>query len=158
MFGVKSGEIVAFFSPHAIRRPWGFNLGGYIGLELPGLREWLGSPAAIGAPGIFHTTFTCYHIANDNFLARFQIIEGEAPPADEWVDRIKARVTALPTTVAELIETYTARPEQLGCLVSGWGDEEWKFLLAWHRDPKAARVVPRMLPDGRIVASMSAFG
>src|SRR5688572_7436750 len=34
-------EIVRFFHPHAFRRPWGFVYSGFIGIEIPPLRNWL---------------------------------------------------------------------------------------------------------------------
>ena len=41
VWALQDGDIVRFFHAHAYRRPWGFVFSGFIGIEIPALREWL---------------------------------------------------------------------------------------------------------------------
>ena len=138
-------EVLPCFFRHPLRRPWGFQLSGCIGIEIPELSAWLREWRPEESPGIFHSAFVLWHIANDDLLGGFGVIHGEPPPIRDWVARIKHRLSAVPPTLDELIRLYRSAPEHLGGLAAPSGKPAWDFLLRWHTDRDTAPPVPQRL-------------
>ena len=146
-----AGEIVRFFHPHAFRRPWGFVYSGFIGIEIPPLRDWLNRHKPGEQAGIFHTDFVGYSIANEKILGNFMATHGDPVPAEEWAGLLKDRVLRLPESLEALKAVYRSNREELGWLAHPHQKLAWDFLLKWHPDADATLHVPIMLPNGRIV-------
>jgi len=147
----SSSEIIPYFAPQAVRRPWGFQLYGVIGIEIPALRRWLNQHRPGTARGIFHNGIVGYHIANEDVLRDFHIDHGLPVPADLWVGLIKDRLDRIPQSLNEILETYRTNREKLGWLAAPDSKPAWDFLLKWHYNPDPALHVPYSLPNGRIV-------
>ena len=146
----SGGDIVRFFHPQAVRRPWGFIYDGFVGVEIPTLRAWLNRHKSKEQTGIFHSCFAGYHTANEDILRDFMIEFGDPVPADLWGGLIKDRLVRIPETLEELIRVYRTERERLGELAHPHNKPAWDFLLRWRGNPDPALPVPQMLPDGRI--------
>lgn len=141
-WALPGNEVIPIFFPHEIRRPWGFNLSGTIGIQLQPLSTWLTRRLAPEGHGIFQFFFVSYHIANDEVFRRFQVEHGQEAPVEEWIDRIKQQLLELPITVDGLINTYRRTPDDLGWVSSRINKPAWDFLLRWYADPDAELSVP----------------
>jgi hypothetical protein len=146
----SSGEVVRFFSPGAYRRPWGFVYSGFIGIEIPELRDWLRANKTGEDVGVFHTCFVGYLIANEDGLRDFMVEHGEPVPADIWAQKIKDRLDRIPTTIDELARIYRSNREELGWLASPFEKPMWDFFLSWRENPVPSLHVPQMSPTGEI--------
>jgi hypothetical protein len=150
-WSLPEGEVLRFFVPGGSRRTWGFVFDGFIGIEIPSLRQWLNDNKSGSENGIFHSFFVGYHTANDSVLRSFVIDHGDPVPADLWAGLISDRLKTIPPTLDELVRIYRSDREKLGWLAHPHQRPAWEFLLKWHADPDPSLPVPRMLPDGRIV-------
>jgi hypothetical protein len=147
---LPSEEVLRFFQPKAIRRPWGFTYSGYIGLEIPELRKWLRAYKANQTSHIFQSVFAAYYIMNNDDRHLFMVEHGKPIPADLWAGLIKDRLDLIPDQLARLIDLYRSNREELGGLAHPMMREAWDFLLRWHDDPNPTLPLPIRLPDGRI--------
>lgn len=143
--------MIRFFSPDAYRRPWGFVYSGFIGVEIPALREWLSVHAPDDRCGIFHTCFVGCNIANEDVLQSFLLEHGDPVPADLWAGLLMDRVLTIPDSSDALLAAYRSDRQQLGWLAIPSHKPAWDFLLKWRDDPDPALHVPYMLPTGQIV-------
>jgi len=145
------GEIIRFFSEHAYRQPWGFVYSGSIGLELPRLRHWLGQHAK--EPGIFHSSFASYVIANDLPLSSQLMVEvGEPFSAKSWAHEIRSRLDRIPASEPSLIEMLQENPEDLGLLHNSWTKPAWDFYLRWLHGQDSELGVPSRDARGRLIS------
>jgi hypothetical protein len=151
VWSIPGQDLVRFFSPHAYRRPWGFVYSGFVGVEIPALREWLNTHAPGEKVGIFHTCFTGYVIANEDVLNDFMVEHGDPVPADLWAGLLMDRILRIPDSLDALVRVYRSDRQQLGFLAHPYDKPAWDFLLKWRENPDPALHVPRMLPTGQIV-------
>lgn len=145
------GDITRFFGPDAQRRPWGFQLFGIVGIDIPDLRRWLSEYKPGAASGIFQTCFVGYHTANEDIFREFHIDNGLPVPADLWVGLIKDRLNLIPRSLDDLVRVYKVNREELGWLAHPHDKAAWDFLLAWLDNPDPSLPVPYRLPNGPIV-------
>ena len=96
VWALAGDEIVRFFLPHPVRRPWGFVFHGYIGIEIPALRDWLKKHKPGPLVGIFHTNFTSYYTMNEDVLRELTVEHGASVPAKQWASLIKKRLERIP--------------------------------------------------------------
>jgi hypothetical protein len=143
-------DLIRFFWPQAIRRPWGFIYHGAIGVEIPSLRRWL-REFKPEEPGIFHSCFVCYLITNEDISREFMVEHGNPIPADLWAGLLKDKLELVPPTLDGLITAYRRDKEQLGWLAHPHERHAWDFLLKWREDPNPSMRVPKMLPGGRVI-------
>ncbi|WP_395623154.1 hypothetical protein [Sphingomonas daechungensis] len=144
------GDVVRFFWPQVIRRPWGFIYNGGIGVEIPTLRQWLREFKS-EEPGIFHSYFVSYLIINEDISSEFMVEHGNPIPADLWAGLLKDKLELIPSTLDDLASAYRRNKEQLGWLAHPHQRHAWDFLLKWRENPDPSLSVPKMLPNGRIV-------
>jgi hypothetical protein len=151
VWALPADEVVRFFQPHVIRRPWGFTCSGVIGLEIPELRQWLRTYKSTEENHIFRSCFAVYHIANHDDRELFAVEHDKGVPADLWAGLIKDRLERIPERLSCLIDTYRRNREELGGLAHPMTRHAWNYLLAWCNDPDPRRPIPSGLPDGSIV-------
>jgi hypothetical protein len=147
---LPADDLVRFFHPHAYRRPWGFVFSGYIGVEIPELRQWLHDTKTSEDVGVFHTHFVGYNILNEDGLSNFMVENDASVPASEWAWKIRSRLESIPATTAELVKLYRSNRERLGWLAAPNTKPKWDFYFAWKGNPAADLQVPRMSPTGHI--------
>lgn len=152
VWALPGDDLVRFFSPHELRRPWGFRLNGGFGIEIPALRKWLTTHKPGAAAGIFQTCFVGYYSVNDQVFAELAIDTGQPVPADLWVGLIKDRLCQLPESLDALLAAYRSNREPLGLLASPHEKAAWDFLVKWRDSPDPDLRVPYRLPNGRLVA------
>ena len=102
---LPAGDIIRFFSPKAIRRPWGFIYSGAIGIEIPSLRKWLSQFKPDDEAGIFRQCFVSYHIINEDVSREFIVEQDRPVPSDLWAGLLKERLDKVPPTLDALIHT-----------------------------------------------------
>jgi hypothetical protein len=147
---LPSTEVVAYFGPDAQRRPWGFNLFGIIGIEIPKLRDWLNEHKPGQESGIFRTGFVGYYTLNEDVFRDFRVENGLPVPSDLWVGLIKDRLDLIPKTLDQLLTTYRTNREALGWLAHPADKAAWDFLIQWIHKPDPMLTVPYRLPTGQI--------
>lgn len=150
VWALPSGKLIAYFAPDAQRRPWGFNLYGVIGIEIPALRDWLNEHKPGEQSGIFRSGFVGYYTANEDVFRDFKVDHGLPVPSDLWVGLIKDRLNRIPQTLDKLIATYRTNREALGWLAHPEDKAAWDFLIQWVHNPDPTLVVPYRLPTGQI--------
>ena len=150
VWSLPSSEVIAYFAPDAQRRPWGFNLYGVIGIEIPALRDWLNKHKPGEQSGIFRSGFVGYYTANEDVFRDFKVDHGLPVPSDLWVGLIKDRLNLIPQTLGHLVETYRTNRDALGWLAHPGDKAAWDFLIQWMRDPNPILSVPYRLPTGQI--------
>lgn len=150
VWALPGDEVIRFFSLHGYRRPWGFVVDGFIGLEIPALRRWLDEFQPGDRAGIFQSCFTGYHTANDDVLGDFMVEHGTPIPADLWAGLISDRLRGFPDQVDKLVLAYRGNKERLGWLAHPSSRHAWEFLVAWGDAPDPSLHVPQRMPDGRI--------
>ena len=151
VWSIPGQDLVRFFAPHAHRRPWGFAYYGFVGIEIPALREWLDRHKPGDEAGIFHTSFVAYHIANEKWVREFMVTHDDPVPTDLWAGMLMDRLLEIPASLDDLVTVYCSHREKLGWLAGAFLKPAWDFLLKWREDPDPTLHVPRMLPNGRIV-------
>ncbi|WP_139181778.1 hypothetical protein [Edaphosphingomonas haloaromaticamans] len=142
---LPASEIVPTFLPHEMRRPWGYHLSGTLGIELPALTTWLAERFSPNDRGVFRHCFVSYHIANDALLNDLSVIHSEEVPASIWVDRLKDRFSALPSSLDDLCDVYRRSPDHLSWFSAPMNKSAWDFLLRWRANPKADLTIPKSL-------------
>ena len=148
---LNDGDIVRFFWPQAIRRPWGFIYDGAIGIEIPSLRTWLSQFKPDAEAGIFRQCFVSYLIINEDVFRDVIMVENDKPvPSDLWAGLLKDRLAKIPSTLDALIGSYQRNKEELGWLAHPHERHAWDFLLKWRENPVPFMHVPKKLPDGRV--------
>ena len=151
VWALPGDDIVRFFWPQAIRRPWGFTYGGAIGIEIPSLRAWLTRFKPEANASILSQCFVSYLVINEDVLGEFVVEHDKPVPSDLWAGLLKDRLERVPETLEGLIDTYRRNKEDLGWLAHPHQKHAWDFLLKWHANPDPSIHVPKMLPDGRVV-------
>lgn len=151
VWALPADEVLRFFQPQVIRKPWGFNYSGWLGLEIPALRRWLIEHKSTQSDHILRSTFVAYYIMNHDDRNLFMVEHGKPIPADLWAGLIKDRLDLIPEQLDSLIDVYRSDRERFGGLAHPYTREAWDFLLRWRSDPDPSLSVPCMLPDGRIV-------
>ncbi|WP_157602736.1 hypothetical protein [Sphingomonas sp. PR090111-T3T-6A] len=146
----RSSEVIAYFAPHAQRRPWGFKLFGVIGIEIPALRDWLNEHKPGQQSGIFRSGFVGYYTANEDVFRDFSVVHGLPVPSDLWVGLIKDRLNLIPQTLGHLTATYRTNRDALGWLAHPSNKAAWDFLIQWMHEPDPSLSVPYRLPTGQI--------
>jgi hypothetical protein len=147
---ISGDDLIRFFWPQAIRRPWGFIYDGAIGVEIPSLRTWLREFKPEG-PGIFHSCFICYLITNEELRREFMVEHGNPIPADLWAGLLKDKLELVPPNLDSLITAYRRNKEELGWLAHPHQRHAWDFLLKWRENRDPSIHVPKMLPNGRVI-------
>jgi hypothetical protein len=150
VWALPSSEVIPYFAPDAQRRPWGFNLYGVIGIEIPALRDWVNEHKPGEQSGIFGSGFVGYYTSNENVFRDFQIYHGVPVPADLWVGLIKDRLNLIPQSLGHLMATYRTNRDALGWLAHPDDKAAWDFLIQWMHDPDPSLRVPYRLPTGQI--------
>ena len=148
---LPAADVVRFFWPDAMRRPWGFIYNGSVGLEIPSLREWLREFKPEAEAGIFQQCFVGYLIANEDVLRHLTVEHDKPIPADLWAGLLRDRLEKVPPTLDALIAASRGNKEELGWLAHPHNRHAWDFLLTWCENPDPDLHVPKRLPDGRIV-------
>ena len=151
VWALPGEDVDRFYSMHAYRRPWGFVCSGYIGVDIPALREWLRKYKPGEQAGVFHTCFVCYCIANEDVLNDFRIILDDPVPADLWAGLLKDRLLRVPDSLEGLIAMYRGNREALGFLAHPHERHVWEFLMRWRDNPDPEMPVPRRLPNWQVV-------
>jgi hypothetical protein len=151
VWSISHNDLIRFFWPAPVRRPWGFSYMGYIGIDAPGLRAWLEEHKPGAEAGIFQSCFLAYHTLNDDIRAEFMVEHGKPIPADLWAGLLRDRLDRIPPNLGALVDVYRRNREELGQLAHAHTRHAWDFLMRWRIDPDPALVVPKMMPDGRIV-------
>jgi hypothetical protein len=151
VWSLDDGDIVRFFWPQAIRRPWGFIYDGAIGIEIPSLRKWLSQFKPDAEAGIFRQCFVSYLIINEDVFRDVIMVENDKPvPSDLWAGLLKDRLDKIPSNLDALIGSYQRNKEELGWLAHPHQRHAWDFLLRWRENPLPSMHVPKKLPDGRV--------
>ena len=148
---LPASDIVRFFWPQAMRRPWGFIYNGAIGVEIPSLRKWLSEFKPDAEAGIFQQCFVSYLIVNEDVFRDFMVEHDKPVPRDLWAGLLKDRLDKVPPTLDALVDAYRRNKEELGWLAHPHERHAWEFLLKWRENPDPSIHVPRRLPDGRVV-------
>ena len=94
-------EIDREFWEDAIRRPWGFQLSGTLSIDVRAFRDWLTERFPRDQHGIFWSSLTSRHIANERDMLFGA--ERREPPYQDWVDVIRRRLAVLPDTIEGLL-------------------------------------------------------
>ena len=140
-------EVERSFWQHTIRRPWGFLLSGALSIDVPAFRTWLTKEFAREEHGILRRGLGNWHIANDPNL--FLGVEGEQPPFDEWVGRIRRRLAVLPDTIEGLLRAERDHAQGLSVFLDQ--PKAWTYFKAWAEGDEPKHPPPHMLPTGQIV-------
>jgi hypothetical protein len=148
---LPAADVLRFFAPQSIRRPWGFIYTGAIGIEIRSLRDWLREFKPEAETGIFHSCFVKYLIINEDVFGNFTVEHDKPVPSDLWAGLLKDRVDKVPPTLDTLVATYRRNKEDLGWLAHPHERHAWDFLLRWRENPDPSIHVPQVRPDGRIV-------
>lgn len=148
---LPEGDIVRFFQPDPYRRSRGFVYTGYVGIELPQLRDWIAQRDPSDA-GIFRHSFIAHHTLNDDDRERFMIDSDEGFSADELAALLRAKVASIPSSIDRLIASYKQDPASLGGLANPIHRAAWDFLLRWTERSHDSLSIPKQGPDGRVTA------
>jgi hypothetical protein len=135
-------EVISFFLPQAQRRPWGFSYFGYVGIEIPALRNWLREYKPGDEAGVFRSCFVIYFTMNEDIRGEFMVEHGRPVPADLWAGLVNDRLLRVPTTLDSLIDVYRESREQLGWLAHPNQTEAWDFLITWRASADPSLQIP----------------
>nr|WP_294167354.1 hypothetical protein [uncultured Sphingomonas sp.] len=142
-------EVERTFWEHAMRRPWGFLLGGSLRVDVPSFRTWLNAKSPAEAHGVLHASLLGRLIANEPDM--FFAVVVEPPPYDAWTQSIRARLAALPDTIEGLLRTEQ-EPERLRLVWDNWtAPKAWSYFKARAVGDEPKSPPPFMLLDGQIV-------
>lgn len=143
-------EIDREFWEDAIRRPWGFQLSGTLSIDVRAFRDWLTERFPRDQHGIFWSSLTSRHIANERDMLFGA--ERREPPYQDWVDVIRRRLAVLPDTIEGLLGAERENPEGLKYV---WNEhlsrKAWKYFEAWATGNEPRNPPPHRLPTGQIV-------
>lgn len=122
------GEVERLFYPQALRRPWGCQMQGYFGVEVPPLRRWL---VANGQPE--RGSGLAYYMTNEApFFAPVPVVtELDLPRLSVWIDAISERVLDLPSSLSELEVIWHDCPMHLLLLFES-NPDFWQNFRRWR--------------------------
>lgn len=133
-----------------MRRPWGFRLGGALSIDVPTFRAWLENKFPQEQHGILWSGLFGLDIVNDRDM--FFAIEQDPPPFSAWVEVIKAKLSALPDTIENLLEAEGNRSPSLSVLWARYDSPAaWRYFKSWVAGTEPDGPPPYMLPTGEIV-------
>jgi hypothetical protein len=134
------GEVIRFFLTDAQRRPWGFELKGIIGLEIPELRHWLKRYKGDEQTGIFKSYFAAFYSTNEPG-SLFSVDLNQPVLAASWAEKIRNRLYRLPPTINDALDAYEHKDDGLGFLVRE--RNAWEFLREWQQTKDPLLDVPK---------------
>lgn len=143
-------EVERRFWEHAIRRPWGFLLGGSLCVDVPAFRTWLTNHFPSDQHGVLWSNLLGRNIANERDMF-FAVDEEDQPPYRIWAEDIRTRLAAIPDTIAGLLEAER-QPQRLRLVWDGWtAPKAWDYFSRWASGEEPCQPPPYMLPTGQIV-------
>ena len=127
-YALEGSEVRRIFSPNALRRPWGYEMRGAFGIEVPELRSWL---ISIGHEQPDATLG--YVMANEfEFINAVAVCtEADWPKIEPWFDAIYSRVMSFPASVDELVGSLSNPARHLRLLRESRKDF-WQNFQRWQ--------------------------
>lgn len=98
-YAIGEGDLIRYFGPHAMRRPWGCVMLGTFGVAVPALQNWLSSRGERPSLGRLS-----YYITNEPQFGLPVAVENKTDllSLSRWLDAIHSRVLSLPSELYEL--------------------------------------------------------
>lgn len=136
VFAAEPGETIRFFSPQAMRRPWGCQLQGCFGVEVAAIRKWAQERGVVSAD-----LWLIYYMSNERkFISPTPVVgDLDLPPFRTFVEKIHSRVLTLPSSISEL--------------VSACGDTRWHLSLLCASNPGFWELFSRWAGEKDVLAA-----